>query len=61
MQEHSNTDVEALRVDAEVGSKVDCLARTPEAEDDESLIPEEGGAEEGPRQGQTDLEGLIAR
>ena len=45
----------------EVGSKVDCLARTPEAEDDESLIPEEGGAEEAPRQGQTDLEGLIAR
>ena len=61
MQEHSNKEVEALRADVEVGSKVDCLARTPEAEDDESLIPEEGGAEEGPRQGQTDLEGLIAR
>lgn len=61
MQEHFNTDVEVLRVDAEVGSKVDCLARTPEAEDDESSIPEEGAAEEDPRQGQTDLEGLIAR
>ena len=61
MQEHPNTDVEVLKVDAEVGSTVDCQARTPAAEDDENSIPEEGEAEEDPRQEQTDPEGPIAR